>query len=110
MKFTIIASTLLFAAGISAQAVLGPNGNCKFPNGPDCVSNGKRNADGQREFQEPFDSPGDGCCLFPASCGNGDGVAVFPCVKVGGRAAKGKGKKAKRAKNARRAAASSFEE
>ncbi|KAI6419524.1 hypothetical protein MCOR21_010257 [Pyricularia oryzae] len=108
MKFTIIASTLVFAAGISAQAVLGPNGNCKFPNGPDCIANGKRNGQGQREFQEPADSPGDNCCLFPASCGNGDGVAVFPCVKVGGRAPKGKGK-GNKAKNARRGAAA-FEE
>ncbi|TLD16860.1 uncharacterized protein PgNI_00034 [Pyricularia grisea] len=105
MKFTVIASTLMLAAGVCAEAVLGANGNCQFPNGPDCVANGKKNGQGQREFQEPADSPGDDCYLFPASCGNGDGVAVFPCVKVGGRAAPKANKTKAKAKNARRGAA-----
>ncbi|TLS21877.1 uncharacterized protein PpBr36_09570 [Pyricularia pennisetigena] len=109
MKFTVFSTALLFASGISAQAVRGANGNCGFPNGPDCIATGKTNDKGQREFQEPANSPGDDCCLFPARCGNGDGVAIFPCVKVGGRstkngkvvAAKGNGASARAKENAK---------
>ncbi|KAL8391922.1 hypothetical protein RB595_002215 [Gaeumannomyces hyphopodioides] len=92
MKFFSIAAAAFFAATVSAQgAVRGSNGNCGFPNGPTCVSVGK-NDKGQTLFTDPANSPGPNCCLFPARCGNGDGVAVFPCVFVGGPAPAGKSK------------------
>lgn len=58
--------------------------SCLFPNGPDCVRNGKKNAQGLVEFVEPANSPAtpeQRCCVFPGFCGNGDGGQK--CVFVG---------------------------
>ncbi|KLU92782.1 hypothetical protein MAPG_11730 [Magnaporthiopsis poae ATCC 64411] len=102
MKFSAIATTLFFAATVSAQEVVrGVGGNCGFPGGKTCVSVGK-NDKGQTLFTDPAGSPGPNCCLFPARCGNGDGDGgPPPCVFVGGPPPAGKGKKAD-AKNRKR--------
>ncbi|KAL8413384.1 hypothetical protein RB594_004855 [Gaeumannomyces avenae] len=104
MKFFAAITALAFAVTVSAQnkpaPVLGGNGNCLFPNGPDCVRNGNKNAQGLVEFVEPANSPAtpeQRCCVFPGFCGNGDGGQK--CVFVGkeGRAdLKGKNVLAKR--------------
>ncbi|KAK1997404.1 hypothetical protein LX36DRAFT_711694 [Colletotrichum falcatum] len=69
MKFTAI----IFAA--FTASVVAKNG-CGFPDGPDCKSLGRKGADGLEQFQD------DGCCVFPARCGNGDGGQQ--CELVGG--------------------------
>ncbi|KAL8375629.1 hypothetical protein RB595_006958 [Gaeumannomyces hyphopodioides] len=80
MKFFAAITALAFAVTVSAQnkpaPSFGSNGNCLFPNGPNCVRNGKKNAQGLIEFVEPANSPAtpdQRCCVLPASCGNGDG-------------------------------------
>ncbi|KAG4432914.1 hypothetical protein IFR05_011607 [Cadophora sp. M221] len=73
MKFLSIIISV-FAASVVAK-----NG-CGFPDGPICKSLGD-NAEGLEQFADP-----DGCCLFPARCGNGDGGN--PCIRVDGPAAR----------------------
>ncbi|KAK1981119.1 hypothetical protein LZ30DRAFT_627941 [Colletotrichum cereale] len=69
MKFTAI----VFAAFVASVAA--KKANCGFPNGPDCKSLGTKGADGLEQFND------DGCCVFPARCGNGDGGQVCELVK-----------------------------
>ncbi|KAK1963147.1 hypothetical protein LY78DRAFT_683495 [Colletotrichum sublineola] len=67
MKFTAILLTA-FLTGVLAK-------DCGFPNGPDCKSAGK-GANGLEQFVD------DGCCVFPARCGNGDGGNVCELVSA----------------------------
>ncbi|KAK2043978.1 hypothetical protein LZ31DRAFT_554681 [Colletotrichum somersetense] len=68
MKFTAILLTAFVTGALAKE--------CGFPNGPDCKSAGTKSADGLRQFID------DGCCVFPAFCGNGDGGNICELVSA----------------------------